>query len=95
MSTLEDSKEFETNPSDLNSQADFLRYESTEQKDKITAPPSRIVDLESRVIDLECKNKIHEAEEVMKKEFSKERNWYIGVIISLIIALAVILSHFL
>lgn len=95
MPTIENSAESATKPSDLTSQVDSLRNEVSELKEKQTTPTRKSIDLETRVLELECKSKIHEAEEALKKEFSKQRNWYIGIIITLIIAIAVILSHFL
>lgn len=95
MPTIENSAESATKPSDLTSQVDSLRNEVSELKEKQTTPTRKSIDLETRVLELECKNKIHEAEEVLKKEFSTERKWLIGLIIALLIALIGTLTHFL
>lgn len=95
MPTIENSAESATKPSDLTSQVDSLRNEVSKLKEKQTIPTRKSIDLETRVLELECKNKIHEAEEVLKKEFSTERKWLIGLIIALLIALIGTLTHFL
>lgn len=95
MATPKDSPESATNPSDLSFRVNSMRNEITELKENSKTAPTRITDLESRVLDLECKNKIQEAEKVLRVQISEERKWYIGIIIALVIALVAILSHFL